>query len=157
MNKKLKIIIIIIVSIILGLLLDILCIFIIQRPIFAVKNKEDSKYQGLLYDTYICEEYSLPQIKMKGTKFSCATIPNEIGEIVDIVDKTEICAQAIETFYIDEQNVYKFGCIKSQNIIVKYASGYQETLPEAFRNNRVTIKDLDKYNIGYSKEEREVS
>ena len=69
MNKYLKIILIIISSIVLLVVVDLTCIFIINRPIIAIKK--GNVYYGIFYDSYDCMEYPVLQIKPKGTKFYC--------------------------------------------------------------------------------------
>lgn len=58
--------------------IDLICIFTINKPLFAIKEDNgdsvNSIYRGLFYDTYNCHEYSMPQIKIKGSKFICATV-----------------------------------------------------------------------------------
>lgn len=72
MKKHLKIILVFIFVIILSILIDLVCIFTISKPIFAIQtNKDIQVYKGLFFDTYNCLEYSIPQIKRKGVKFSC--------------------------------------------------------------------------------------
>lgn len=70
MNKYLKILLIIISFIILLVVIDLVCIFTINRPIIAIKK--DNVYYGVFYDSYDCMEYSVLQIKPKNSKFSCA-------------------------------------------------------------------------------------
>lgn len=72
MKKWLKVILLIIGCVVLAIILDIICIFNFNRPIFAIKESENI-YRGLFYDTYNCLEHSVPQIKAKGVKFSCIT------------------------------------------------------------------------------------
>lgn len=72
MKKGLKITLGIVGIIIVCLVLDIVNIFVFNKPIFAIKGKQPYMYIGLFYDTYTCLEYSVPQVKLKGTKFSCA-------------------------------------------------------------------------------------
>ena len=76
MKNKLKKILYVVSIIVILIIIDLVCIFTINRPLFAIKEgNEDSVniiYRGLLYDTYNCHEYSIPQIKTKGTKFSCS-------------------------------------------------------------------------------------
>lgn len=64
--------------ILLLLIIDLLCIFTINKPLLAVKQDNGDSvnlvYRGLLYDTYICHEQSVPQIKVKGAKYTCAAI-----------------------------------------------------------------------------------
>lgn len=68
MKKRIKIIIGGIAVILILFIIDLVCIFTINRPLFAIKN-EENVYKGIFYDTYKCAEYSIPQIKLKGTKF----------------------------------------------------------------------------------------
>ena len=156
MPQKLKITLGIIAFIILCFVIDLLCIFNINRPLFAVQARKPYTYIGLLYDTYNCPEYSVPQIKTKGTKFSCAVDKINIGNVVEIKDTTKnikdfSCDEALEEFYEDEQYEYFYNCIKGKYIIVKYKNGFEETVEDALKNGTITISDLDKYNIEYIK------
>lgn len=78
MSKWIKITLGVVGVIVLLFAIDIVCVFTIDKPLFAIKeDNEDSVnlvYKGLLYDTYICHEYSVPQIKRKGSKFSFTLI-----------------------------------------------------------------------------------
>lgn len=69
MNKYLKIFLIVIISIFLLVVVDLTCIFTINRPIIAIKK--DNVYYGIFYDSYHCMEYSVLQIQPKNSKFSC--------------------------------------------------------------------------------------
>ena len=158
MKKSIKIILGIIIVVTLTIIIDLVCIFWINRPIFA--QSEDygtyAVYKGLFFDTYNCVEYSVPQIKMKGTKFSCANVRIDIGKVVDIIDKTKnikdfVCAEALEGFYEDENYQYYYSCIKGKYIVVKYENGYEEKVSDALKYGTITIFDLDKYNIDYIK------
>lgn len=78
MKKSIKIILSIIGIIILLFIIDLICIFTFDKPIIAIKKDNGDTvnvvYKGLIYDTYICHEYAVPQIKLKGTKFACTHI-----------------------------------------------------------------------------------
>ena len=155
MKKKAKIIISVIILIIILTIFDIISIYKLNRPIFIIK-KAYNKYYGLFYDTYYCPEFTLPQIKIKGTKYSCSTQTNYLGTVKEIKDTTKnikdfVCAEALESFYEDENYVYYNNCIKSKYIIVKYESGFEETVTNALKNGTITISYLDKYNIDYIK------
>lgn len=163
MNKYLKIILLIMGLIITGIVIDLICIFTTNRPLFAIKKDNGDSvnivYKGMFYDTYNCHEYSVPQIKMKGTKFSCAVEKINIGKLTEIVDKTKnkknfACAEVLEQFYEDEEYEYYYSCMKGKYIIVKYESGYEETVANALKHGTITIKDLDTYNIDYIKYEK---
>ena len=44
--------------------------------------------------------------------------------------------------------------MKNKYMIVKYESGYEETISDALKYKAITISDLDKYNISYIKENK---
>lgn len=64
-----KTLLIIISVIVLLVVIDLVCIFTINRPIIAIKK--DNVYYGIFYDSYDCMEYSVLQIQPKNSKFSC--------------------------------------------------------------------------------------
>ena len=76
MKKWLKFILGIVGIIVLAIVIDLVCIFTINRPIFS--QGEDygthAVYKGLFFNTYICPEFSTPQIKSKGAKYTCAVL-----------------------------------------------------------------------------------
>lgn len=162
MKKIIKIFLIIISIIIFSIIIDLICIFTINRPIFAIKDDCDclySIYKGIFYDTYNCPEYSIPQIKAKGTKFSCAISRTDIGNVVDVVDTTKniknfACAEALEEFYSDDSYTYYWSCIKDKYMIVRYESGFEETISSALKNSTIDISDLDIYGIDYIRDEK---
>lgn len=159
MKNSLKIILITISIIIICFITDFICIFTINRPLFAIQNDGGYVFKGIFYDTYNCDEYAVPQIKLKGTKFSCSKIIVNTGKVINIVDTSKditdfICAEALEQFYEDENYKYYYSCIKSKYIIVKYESGYEETVIDALKYGTISINDLDSYNIEYIKEEK---
>ena len=164
MKKNLKIVLSIIVLMALFLIIDLICIFTLNRPLFAIRTENNGSlnkvYKGLLYDTYNCAEYSTPQIKLKGSKFSCAIDRVDVGKVIKIVDTTKnkisfACAEVLEQFYEDDENKYYFNCMKGKYIIVKYESGYEETVKNALKYGTITISDLDKYNIEYIIEKKD--
>ena len=92
MKKSIKITLIVVGVIALLFVLDIGSIFLRNKPIFAINSNCKcgyQKYLGLFYDTYNCEEYPVPQIKAKWTKFSCREFVNTTliyGKITEIND-----------------------------------------------------------------------
>jgi len=147
------------------LIIDVICIFTINRPLFAIRTDNDDSinivYKGIFYDTYNCPEYSTPQIKLKGEKFTCAVNRMDIGKVIEIVDTTKeiknfACAEVLEEFYEDDNYTYYYNCMKGKYIIVKYESGYEETVKNALKYQSITINDLDNYNISYIKYEKEL-
>lgn len=161
MKKSKKIILKVIGIFIMLLILDLVCIFLINRPLLAIKQDNGDSvnliYKGLFYDTYNCHEYSIPQIKLKGTKFACAIERVDIGKVVKIKDKTKnkinfSCAEILESFYQDENYIYFWECKKNKYMIVEYESGFEESISSALKYKTIKISDLDKFNIDYIKE-----
>ena len=83
MKKKLKIFLIVIGIFILCFIIDLICIFTINRPLFAVREDNGDSvniiYKGLLYDTYNCHENSSMQIVLKWKKYSCDNSVKEVN------------------------------------------------------------------------------
>lgn len=161
MKKWIKVVIFVVVLIVLTIIIDLICIFTINRPLFA--QSEDygtyAVYKGLFFDTYNCAEYSIPQIKGKRAKFTCAVSRIDIGSVIEIKDMTKdikdfACAEALEGFYEDDNYAYYWSCIKNKYMIVKYKSGYEETISNALKYGTIEISDLDKYNISYIKQNK---
>ena len=163
MKKSLKIILIV-VSVLIGfVLLDTLQARIFKNsPIISWKEKLGEKSyvdKGILMDTYYCvKDNDIVTVSwyLKGTKYSCPKVEKDNLEVKEIIDTTKdikdfVCAEALEEFYRDNNYVYYYNCIKSKYIIVKYTNGYEETVTDALKHGTITIKDLDKYNIGYIK------
>lgn len=164
MKKWLKILLVVVGGIILLFVIDLIFIFTINRPLLAIKEDNGDSvnliYRGILYDTYNCHEYSSPQIKIKGAKYTCDVLELDMGTVVSIKDKTKeiedfACAEALEQFYEDETHTYYWNCIKNDYMVVQYDSGNEEPISEALKCATITISDLDKFNIEYIKMEKE--
>lgn len=105
MKKWIKYILLVIFIILVLFIIDIVCIFTINKPLLAIKEN-DFTYKGIFYNTYNCEEYSVPQIKFKWKKYNCSSIKINLGKVKDIVDKTKeikdfACDDMLEEFYKD--------------------------------------------------------
>jgi len=81
----------------------------------------------------------------------------DVVTVTDIIDRAEEenlpTDDALEGFWKDEEYTYYFPSIKSHHIIVCYSDGTQEPVRDAMAAGRVTIADLDRFGIGYYKEE----
>ena len=159
MKKWLKITLGVVGIIILAIVIDLVCIFTINRPIFS--QGEDygthAVYRGLFFNTFNCPEYSVPQIKSKWSKFTCSVERTDIGKVVSIKDKTKnklnfACAEALQSFYEDDMYKYFWDCMKNKYMVVQYESGFEETVSDALKYGTITISDLDRFNIDYIKE-----
>lgn len=80
-------------------------------------------------------------------------IPGGTTHVVDIWDRTKTeqiaCDTALEKFWEDETNEYYFSVIKSQHVVVTYNDGSSEDIVTALNAGRVTMADLDKFEIEY--------
>lgn len=95
-----------------------------------------------------------------------STVSDEISEnetdesdeisIVDIVCNFEgkYYALALETIYMDETYIYTLSSYCSQDIIVTYSDGTTQNVKEALEDGNVTLADLDRFEIKYSKREK---
>lgn len=162
MKKWVKITLGVISVSILLFVIDLIFIFTIKRPLFAIKEDNGDSvnmvYRGLFYDTMYCHDNSIPQIRPKGTKISCAIGRFDIGKVINIKDETKnkldfACAEVLESFYQDDKYIYFWECMKNKYMIVKYESGYEETVSNALRYGSITINEIDKFNISYIRQE----
>lgn len=85
-----------------------------------------------------------------------ASYNDEVKELVDKTKEIEgfACAEALEGFYEDNEYTYYWSCIKNDYMVVKYNSGYEETISVALKNGAIKISDLDRFNISYIKYEK---
>lgn len=163
MKKWLKVLIGIIITIVLLFVVDIGSILIFSKPIFAIKEDNGDSvnivYRGLFYDTYNCMEFSVAQIKPKGTKYSCSIGLVNATDIIEVVDKTKeiddfVCAEALESFYEDKQYVYYWSCMKGSYMVVRYPNGEEILVSDALEEGIISINDLDRFDISYYKEKK---
>ena len=73
-----------------------------------------------------------------------------------IVDKTTgldnfSCLSGLEEIYLDNDYIYYLPCIKSEYIKVIFQDNKELSLIEALKYNKVSIEDLDRFNIKYYK------
>ena len=155
--KKMVIIIIVLIGII--FFDSVQALVFDNNPIIKVKeyyNGGDLNYKskGILVDTINCSNGKKDTI-IKGFSYSCSYN----GGNYKLIDKTKnklnfSCAEALESFYEDNKYIYYWNCLKNKYMIVKYDSEYEETISDALEEGHIDIKDLDKFNISYIKEEK---
>lgn len=131
-------------TIVLLFVVDILCISFFSRPLFAVRGSTPYMWKGLLYNTYICPEYTAPTIKLKGSKFSCSD--NFTHKIDAVQSNATQCNTSPKLYYeesgrrvyiycLDEVSIeYKDKRIDLLEFIKKHSS-----LDEAI--NKLTLPD----------------
>lgn len=70
-------------------------------------------------------------------------------EILKIVREREFFDMALEKFYEDEENEYRFPAIMSPWIIVHYSNGTNENIVDALNAGRATLADLTRFGFSY--------
>ncbi|MBE6153935.1 MAG: hypothetical protein E7166_06915 [Firmicutes bacterium] len=158
MKKLLKITLGVVGIIILIVIIDLVCIFTINRPIFS--QGEDygthAVYKGLFFNTYVCPEFSTPQIKIKGAKYTCAVL--EVDEGKDNSEEHHFKAKVIEVhdgyiivepsegeeerkssnkFHIDNKNNVDYK--KGQILAITYIGGINESYPAQIGVTNISI------------------
>ncbi len=103
------------------IIVDVISIYTRNKPIFAIQKENgiNKTYKGLLYDTYNCVEYSLPQIKFKWVKYSCSININNnnvIGKIVDIKDAYLVIEGVSDNNYLKYKNIAHVELSELENI-----------------------------------------
>lgn len=140
------------IGIIIGIILvdSIQALVFDNNPIIGVQTRNMKKV-GILVDTYHCGNGKHDTV-LKGFSYSCSYN----GGNYILVDQTKnqkdfVCAEALESFYEDENYTYYWSCIKNNYMIVKYTDGSQELISEALKQKHIDIQVLDKFNISYIK------
>ena len=119
-------------------------------------------YTGHVLETYPARLTNVLRIELLNDSKELAVSPEpepapDVVTVVDIIDRTEhepiVTADVLEGFWSDDEYTYYFGSLKSGLIIVHYSDGTQENVREAMGKGRVTLADLDRFGIGYYREE----
>lgn len=77
----------------------------------------------------------------------------EVLKITDRAEKENISTDtALEKFWSDGVYDYFFGSIRNEYVIVEFSDGTKKTVKEAFDDGEISISDLDKFKIGYIKQ-----
>ena len=155
MKKKIIIIISIIFVVI---ILDSVQAFAFDNnPFIKIKeyyNGGDLNYKskGLLVDTINCTNGNKDTV-LKGFSYSCSYNGGNYKLIDKTINKLNfVCAEALQSFYEDDNYIYSWECMKDRYMIVKYDDGYEETISEALKQKHIDVQDLDKFDILYNKE-----
>ncbi len=146
MKKLIKTILIIIGIIILCFILDLICIYKLNRPLFAIRqNNGDSVniiYRGIFYDTYNCHEHSSMQIVFKWYKFSCDnTVEIEKFNNFDFLVKVATLSKYQKKFAFSYNDTnYYYGNTNFRLYLTE--NNYQYDLETSITNNLVTLDNI---------------
>jgi hypothetical protein len=64
-------------------------------------------------------------------------------------------SEALERFYSDDKYDYYFPTIRNYVVIVYFKDGTEQTVKDALADGKITITDLDRFNIGYYREPKQ--
>lgn len=146
MKKNVNLILRVIIIVILLFIIDLICIFSINKPLFAIKNKNSDSvntiYKGLVYDTYFCNNYSTTHITYKGSNFTCDdTI--KIDKFIDynfsVMITTPSERKKTFAFYHDNINYY----YSNTNFTLYLIEGnYKYDLETAMKNDLISLENI---------------
>ena len=162
MKKGIKIILEVVFLVLILVLLDSVQAKIFNtRPIIRVKENVDGGLvdyvnKGLLVKNYVCTDGTDKTVFLN-KKYDCSDSV-KIKEIVDTSkdEKDFACDEMTEEFYDDGSYKYAYSCVKSKYVLVRYKNGFEETVKDALKKGKITIEDLDNYNIEYIKTAKEI-
>ena len=117
--------------------IDFICIFTINRPIFAIK--ENNVYKGIFYDVYECMEYSVPQIKIKGTKFNCVQSFSQDLITVEKNSKEEITR--VTVINKDDEDIYRIYYYGLKSVTLNW-NGEKYDFANAIKNDVTNIDSV---------------
>ena len=146
MKKSLKIILIVIGILILYFIIDLICIFTINRPLFAIREDNGDSvniiYGGLIYDTYNCFEHSSMQIVFKWKKYSCDNTINikKFNNYDFEVVVTEPSKYEKKFAFIHDNVNYYYGNTDFRLFLTE--GSYRYDLETSLKNKLVTFDDI---------------
>lgn len=145
MKKRVKIVLGVVGIITLLTVIDLICIFTMHKPLFAIKEDSGDSvnitYRGLFYDTYYCHEDSI-QVMGKGNKFTCAEnikIDKFNNYDFEVVVTTSTEHKKIFAFIHNDRNYY-YGNT-DYRLYLKEAN-IRYDLETSLKNNLVTFDDI---------------
>lgn len=147
MKKWVKITIGVIGEIILLLVIDLVCIFTINRPLLAIQKNDKGSlnkvYNGILYNTHYCYEYEKPQIKSKLTKYTCPSDRITKLEDYDFAVVVDSHSKHKKTFIFEHNNInYYYGNTDFALYLKKDNSNYKYDIERALTKNLVKFSDI---------------
>ena len=118
-------------------------IYGVNKPVFAVFDKDKNMYRGLFYNTYICPAYSAPKIKNKLSNYKCRPVTFTKNNFIvvdsnnsDKITKERIVNEDLE----DEFYTFYYGLNKATINI----NGEKYDLIDAIYNKVISLDDIYK-------------
>ena len=127
----------------------LLCIILLVSVFVGCDTPEESNADvnskdSLLHNSEDVSETVSEEISEEGSEQLTFVIENRMRE-------TEAFPDAVEEIYRDDEMVYWFPSIMSGVYVVVYSDGTEQGIKEALAEGKVSIADLDRFNIDYMK------
>lgn len=136
-------ILIVVVLLFISVCVDMISIYGVNKPVFAVFDKDKNMYRGLFYNTYICPAYSAPKIKNKLSNYKCRPVTFTKNNFIvvdsnnsDKITKERIVNEDLE----DEFYTFYYGLNKATINI----NGEKYDLIDAIYNKVISLDDIYK-------------
>ena len=121
--------------------LSLLCIVFVLSAFASCDQAENSKANISVDDTSTSEQSDTPEESKDFTIY-----------FGDRDESDGLSLGIIVRFYEDDEYKYFMADDDFDLLVVEYTDGVIQTFGEAFREGKVTIADLDRFNIPYTKE-----
>ncbi len=136
-------ILVVVVLLFISVCFDMISIYGVNKPVFAVFDKDKNMYRGLFYNTYICPAYSAPKIKNKLSNYKCRPVTFTKNNFIvvdsnnsDKITKERIVNEDLE----DEFYTFYYGLNKATINI----NGEKYDLIDAIYNKVISLDDIYK-------------
>ncbi|HHX68582.1 MAG TPA: hypothetical protein GX708_11085 [Gallicola sp.] len=130
----------------------------LKNPIFARENGymgSMTRYDGLGYKIGLEKNANTDQVSYGQMTILGRLVAGGVQDFINeftIIDETEVCDQALEEIYRDDEYIYYLPCIKSSTIFLKYNNGEKTNIKKALDGEKVTIDKLIKEGLNVYKE-----
>lgn len=144
--KKVYVFLIILILIIVSVFtIDYLLAKSNKLPFLAIKETKGNikTYKGLFYQVDVCNS---------NVVFNENIICPKDADFV-IVDETEVCAEALELFYEDENYKYYYPCIKNATTFIK-KNNKKQTVKESLEDKTISVESLLKSGLSFIRKEK---
>lgn len=119
----------------------LLCVILLSTSLFGCDQAEESKTDISVDDTSTSEQSDISE--------------DSKDFIIYFADRDEsegLSLGIMVRFYEDDEYKYFMADDDFDLLVVEYTDGVTQPFGEAFREGKVTIADLDRFNISYIKE-----
>ena len=125
----------------------------VRNPLSSYYYEIDNAYRKKVKDWFWKDNSN---VDISNNSQSVTKTKNVERIIAHSVDDGVSYDTALELFYTDDRYNYYFSNIISQYIIVEFDDGTKNNVKDALTAGEITISDLDKFEIQYSKTEKSV-